>query len=159
MLQSPLLANRTIPSPNERRQLMKIGPKPAMQWRIRCLSSQSRPIGDGHPASGQNQNALAKTGTEDCPENSTSNSTENSVKIRQNPAKSGKSSIGRNRAGSDVSPCNIRDPRKASDRIRTDDVQLGKLLEVAVTILFTERYAYLKPLVLNLVRDCWRLVS
>ena len=74
---------------------------------------------------------LSKTGTADVPENTasnlTANLTENPVKIQQNTVKSNKSSRQEKQDNDNVTNCNKKGYKKAGERIRTADVQLGKL--------------------------------
>ncbi len=69
----------------------------------------------------------AKTGTDDVPENLTANLTENLVKIPQNTVKSSKVTRSRNEGKENVTPSKTMSNKKAGERIRTADVQLGKL--------------------------------
>ena len=68
-----------------------------------------------------------KTGTMDIPENLTTNLTENPRKTQQNAVKSNKTIVPQKTCNKNITSCGTISNQKAGDRIRTDDVQLGKL--------------------------------
>jgi site-specific recombinase XerC len=68
-----------------------------------------------------------KTGTMDTPEDLTANLTENLGKTQQNRVKSSKQETAKTTDNQIVTPCDKTNKRKAGERIRTVDVQLGKL--------------------------------